>query len=30
MISRMQPQKSSGGEALERHVSDKHFLMRVE
>lgn len=30
MLSRVQPQKRFGDEALEKHVSDEHFLMQVE
>lgn len=30
MLSRVQPQKSFGGQTLARHVSDEHFLMQVE
>ena len=29
MLGRVQPQKSFGDEALEMHVSDQHFLMKV-
>lgn len=29
MLGRVQPQKSFGDEALELHVSDRHFLMKV-
>ncbi len=29
MLGRVQPQKSFGDEALELHVSDRHFLVRV-
>lgn len=30
MLGRIQPQKSFGDKALELHVCDRHFLVKVE
>lgn len=29
MLGRVRPQESFGDEALEMHVSDQHFLMKI-